>query len=174
MSMGPHASHHLGRRTIEIEQYITAVVLLGVGHDIHVISLAVALPEKAHHRSMHQLPCRPKPFSRTRLLCGVVNQTDQEQIMRHGRQLAADSLPSQKESAVEHGGENATEAPRRYNHFSANGNKPLNSVSQPRGSFHNPLLLDPTPLWQPPSHFPAASSFNWLMIAPPSVFRYGP
>ena len=60
MSIAPHASHNLGRRAIEIEQYIAAVVLLGVGHDIHVISLAVALTEKAHHRSMHQLTCRPK------------------------------------------------------------------------------------------------------------------
>ena len=134
MSIGPHASHNLGRRAIEIEQDIAAVVLLGVRHDIYVISLAVALTEKAHHRSMHQLTCRPKSLSWTRPLCTVVNQTDQEQIMRHGRELTADSSQCQKKSTIQHVGENATEAPCCYNEFSANGNNPLNSVSQPRGA----------------------------------------
>src|SRR6516162_6208808 len=69
--------------------------------------------------------------------------------MRHGRQLAADSLQSQKESAVEHAGENATEAPCCYNQFSANGNNPLNFVSQPRGAVKlspspNPIPCEPT------------------------------
>jgi hypothetical protein len=52
----------------------------------------------------------------------------------HGRELAADSIPSKKESAIEHGDENAIEAPPDYDEFSVNGNEPLKSVSQSRGA----------------------------------------
>jgi hypothetical protein len=52
-------------------------------------------------------------------------------------------MPGKKESAIAHEHENATEASRDYNDFSANGNNPLNSVSQSRGapqaSTHSPL-----------------------------------
>jgi len=63
-----------------------------------------------------------------------VNQSDEVESIRHGRELAADSIPGKKESAIEHGDENAIEAPRNYNEVSVNGNNPLNSVSQSRGA----------------------------------------
>jgi hypothetical protein len=63
-----------------------------------------------------------------------VNQADEVESIGHGRELTADSVPGKKESAIEHGDENAIEAPRNYNEFSVNGNKPLNSVSQSRGA----------------------------------------
>jgi hypothetical protein len=65
-----------------------------------------------------------------------VNQADEVESIGHGRELAADSVPGKKESAIEHGDENAIEAPRNYNEFSANGNNPLNSVSQSKGAPH--------------------------------------
>jgi hypothetical protein len=68
-----------------------------------------------------------------------VNQADDVESIGHGRELAADSVPSKKESAIEHGDENAIEAPRNYNEFSANGNNPLNSVSQSKGALQHPF-----------------------------------
>jgi transposase-like protein len=57
------------------------------------------------------------------------SKLDAERI-RHGRKLATDCVQSEEESAIGHGPENAAEAPRAYNAFSANGNNPLNAVSQ--------------------------------------------
>jgi hypothetical protein len=57
-----------------------------------------------------------------------MNHSDEIEIIRHGRELAADRLRGKKESAIEHGDENAMAAPRHYNDFSANGNNPLKSV----------------------------------------------
>jgi hypothetical protein len=101
---------------------------------IDVIALTVACAQKAHHRSTHQLTRIPKPFSRTRLSRGAMNQAEEVEIIRHGRELAANSVRGEEESAIKHGLENAIEAPRRYKDFSANGNNPLSSVSQSRGA----------------------------------------
>ena len=76
-----------------------------------------------------------------------MNQADEVESIGHGRELAADSIPGKKESAIEHGDENAIEAPRNYNEFSVNGNNPLNSVSQSRGA---PQIATPTAFAQPP------------------------
>jgi hypothetical protein len=72
---------------------------------------------------------------------------DEVESIRHGRELAADSVPGKKESAIEHGDENAIEAPRNYNEFSVNGNNPLNSVSQSRGAPHPRLPPHPDRQW---------------------------
>jgi len=63
-----------------------------------------------------------------------MDQANEIEIIRHGRQLATNRVRGQEESAIEHGIENAAEAPRTYNGFSANGNNPLNAVSQSRGA----------------------------------------
>lgn len=112
----------------------------------------VTCAQKAHHRSTHQLTRIPHSFSWTRLSCGPVNQADEVESIGHGRELAADSVPGKKESAIELGDENAIEAPRNYNELSVNGNKPLNSVSQSRGAPH----YTPTqPLFPPRTRSPA-------------------
>ena len=46
-------------------------------------------------------------------------------------------MRAEKKSTIAHGHENAMEASRNYNDFSANGNYPLNFVSQSRGAPQN-------------------------------------
>jgi hypothetical protein len=65
-----------------------------------------------------------------------VNQTDEVEIIRHGRKLAANRMGHQKESAIDHEHDNAAEASRAFKGFSANGNNPLKPVSQSRGALH--------------------------------------
>ena len=137
MAIGTHAGNDIGSGVIEVNQNVTGVALLGIGQKIDVITLLVTCAQKAHHRSTHQLTCIPHSFSWTRLSRSAVNQADEVESIGHGRELAADSVPSKKESAIEHGDENAIEAPRNYNEFSANGNNPLNSVSQSKGAPQN-------------------------------------
>jgi hypothetical protein len=70
-----------------------------------------------------------------------VNQTDEVEIIRHGRELAANRMGHQKESAIEHEHDNAAEASRAFKGFSANGNNPLKPVSQSRGALHLAMLV---------------------------------
>lgn len=140
MAIGSHELQDIVSGVIEIEENVAGVILLGIGKKIYVITLMVTCAQKAHHRSTHQLTSTPKPFSWTRLTCGAVNQVDEVEIIRHGRELAADSVRGKKESTVEHEYENAIKAPGNYNDFSASGCNPLKPVSQPRGS------LQPFPL----------------------------
>jgi hypothetical protein len=140
MAIGTHAGKDIGSDVIEVNQNVAGIALLGIGQKIDVITLLVTCAQKAHYRSTHQLPRIPHSFSWTRLSCGAVNQADEVESIGHGRELAADSVPGKKESAIEHGDENAIEAPRSYNEFSVNGNNPLNSVSQSRGAPQGPSL----------------------------------
>ena len=145
MAIRTHAGKDIGSGVIEVNQNVAGVALLGIGQKIDVITLLVTCAQKAHHRSTHQLTRIPHSFSWTRLSCDAVNQADEVESIGHGRELAADSIPGKKESAIEHGDENAIEAPPNYNEFSVNGNEPLKSVSQSRGALHS------NPPWNLPS-----------------------
>ena len=136
MAIGSHEWKDVGSRVIEVNENVAGIALIGIGQKIYVITLLVTGAQKAHHRSTHQLTGIPQSFSWARLSCGAVNQADEVERIRHGRELAADSVPGKKESAIEHGDENAIETPRNYNVYSADGNSPLNSVSQSRGAPH--------------------------------------
>jgi hypothetical protein len=126
---------------VEVQENIAGVAMLGIGQEINIMALQVACTEKAHHRSARQLTRIPNPFSWTRFSGEVMNQTDKVEVIRHGRELAAHGVPAKKESTIAHGHENAIEASRDYNDFSANGNNPLNSVSQSKGAPHRVLSL---------------------------------
>jgi hypothetical protein len=98
-----------------------------------------------------------------------VKQADEVESIGHGRELAADSVPGKKESAIEHGDENAIEAPRNYNEFSVNGNNPLNSVSQSWGASHlnlrppGPELGCPEQISLLLNHLSGASTVSFLL-----------
>jgi hypothetical protein len=55
----------------------------------------------------------------------MVNQADEIEIIRHGREMAANSVQSKEECAVGHEHENAIQAPCANNGFSVNGYNPL-------------------------------------------------
>jgi hypothetical protein len=141
MAIGSHERKNLGSGVIQVEENIASVVMLGIGQKINIMTLQVACAEKAHHRSACQMSCIPNPFSGTRFSGEAMNHADEIEIIRHGRELAAHGVPGKKKSAIAHGHENAMEASRDYNDFSANGNNPLNSVSQSRGAPHSSLCL---------------------------------
>jgi hypothetical protein len=136
MAIASHERKKLGSGVIQVEENIAGIAMLGIGQKINIMTLQVACAEKAHHRSACQQSRIPNSFSWTRFSGETMNQPDKVEIIRHGRELAAHRMPGKKESAIAHEHENATEASRDYNDFSANGNNPLNSVSQSRGAPH--------------------------------------
>ncbi len=131
MTISSHEFKDTRWGVIEVEENIAGIAILGIGEQIYVVTLAVACAQKAHRGSTHQLTCIPKPFSRTHSACGMVNQTDEVEFIRHSRQLAADSVHGKKKSAVGHGFENAIEAPRRYNDFQRTATIPLTLCLSP-------------------------------------------
>ena len=138
MAIASHERKSLGSSVIQVEENVAGVAMLGIRQKINIMTLQVARAEKAHHRSAHQQPRIPNPFSWTRFSGEAMNHADEIEIIRHGRELTAHGVPGKKESVIAHGHENAIKASRDYNDFSANGNNPLNSVSQSRGALHNP------------------------------------
>jgi len=77
-------------------------VALGIGMNIDIAALPIARAQKPDGGQIHQLLCGPQPFPGERLLGGLVNQTNEVQLVRHGRELAADGLRSEDESAIKH------------------------------------------------------------------------
>ena len=77
---------------------------------------------------------------------GAVDQTDEIEIIRHARQLAANSLQGKKESALKHENENELEAPCTRSNFQ----RLVNSVlTYCLSSGDNPKLCQNTPLIGP-------------------------
>ena len=137
MAMGSHPRQHIGCGMIQVEENIAGVAILGVREKINVKALEIACTQEAQHHSTCQVSGCPQPFSWSWPVCGGVNQTDEVEIIRHGRELAANRLGHQKESAIEHEHDNAAEASRAFKGFSANGNNPLKPVSQSRGALQS-------------------------------------
>ena len=113
MPIGAHEVYGGRIGTIQIDQNIAGVLVTGVGVNVNVAPLAVASAQKADGSGAHQLGCCPQSFSGKRAASQVVNQTDQIQFVRHRREMATDSLPSQKKSTVVHECNCAIEATRR-------------------------------------------------------------
>jgi hypothetical protein len=111
MAIGAHGLENARAGLIEIEENIPGIAMAAVGQEIHVEALTVACTQILHHSCTYQVTGCPQPFSWSWSACGAVNQTDEVEIVRHTRQLAADNLQGEKESAVEHGSEDELEAP---------------------------------------------------------------
>src|SRR5580704_10267162 len=101
--MGAHGLPHLWLRGVEVDKNVAGVLLPGVGVEINIAALAVAGAQKPDGRGARQLPCAPQPLSRESASALSVNQADQIQFVRHGRQLLRNGMPGQKESPVVHG-----------------------------------------------------------------------
>ena len=146
MATGSHPRQHIGGGVIQVKQNIAGIVILGKREKIDVKALKVACAQEAQYRSPQQLTCIPHPFAWARLSRQAMDQANEIELIWHRRQLAADCMRGDEESAIRHGHENAAAPPRAYNGFSLNGNNPLNFVSHSKGAPHiAPLPLHPIP-----------------------------
>ena len=102
MPIGSHLFQ--GRRiaVVQIQQDIAGVAVLCVRLDVNVTPLTVANAQKSYGRLLGQLSGRPQPFTGECPTGIVVNQADQIQLMRHGRELPADGLQRDEQSTIQH------------------------------------------------------------------------
>ena len=71
--------------------------------DVYVAAFAVANAQEPDGGRMAQLGSGPQSLSWERPSGLVVNETDEIEVVRHGRELAAYGLHGEIESEVEHG-----------------------------------------------------------------------
>ena len=100
MPVVSHAVQSLGHCVIQIQQNIAGILAVGVGMNVDVAALAVADAQETHGGGMKQLGSAPQPFSGKGPAGAIVNQTHQVQVLRQGRELAADGLYGEQESAT--------------------------------------------------------------------------
>lgn len=108
-----------------------------------VCVLPHACTQRAQYRSTQQLTHIPHAW--TRPSCEAMDQANEIKLIRHRRQVAAHCMRGDEESAIAHELENAMEASREYNDFSANRNSPLNSVSHVKSAPHFRVFLASSP-----------------------------
>ncbi len=134
-SIPAHGFEHFRASLVEIEQKVARVPALSVRMQVDIASLPIAQAEEADGGRAHQLGGAPQPFSGEGCARRVVDQTEQIEIVRHGRELAANRLPGKKETAIQHVTMLRSNG-KMYNRFSANGNCVFSAVSHRRGSPH--------------------------------------
>ena len=110
--MSTHGFQNMWSGLIEIEKNITSIALAAVRQQIHVKTLTVACSQKAHYSYTRQISGCPHSFSWSWSACDPVNQANEVEIIRHTRQLLADGMQGEKESAARHGRENEVEGCR--------------------------------------------------------------
>ena len=102
---------------IQIDQDIAGVLPIYVRMAVDVTAIAVADTQESNCCGMHELAAGPQPFTGKGSLGCAVNQTNQIQIVRHGRDLTAECLPGKMESTVEHGLDFGVKGTRRTIEF---------------------------------------------------------
>jgi len=102
MPMGSHLFQNGCIAVIQIQQDIAGVVLFGVGLDIYVTALTITNAQKSDRRFFDQLSGCPQAFAGKGAAGSVVDQPDEVEVVRHGRELAADCLQREEEAAIQH------------------------------------------------------------------------
>jgi hypothetical protein len=103
VAIDSHRLNGLRAGVVQIHQDIAGILFLRVGLNIHVTAFAVAHAQEADGRRVEQLRRGPQPLSGERSSGLMVNQSNQIEVMRQTRELAAHGLQSQMKSTVEHG-----------------------------------------------------------------------
>ncbi len=117
MPVGAHVRDHARPRNIQIDENVACVLLSTVGLNIHIATFQVASAQKPNRGRVGQLVGGPQPFARKGAMSLVVNQTDEVQLMRHCRELPANTLQSDPESAVVHDRHSVAATKRRTMDF---------------------------------------------------------
>ena len=117
MPVGAHVRGHARPRNIQIHENVACVLLSTVGLNIHIATFQVASAKKPNRGRVRQLLGTPESFARKGPMGLVVNQTDEVQLVSHCRELSANTLQSDPESAVVHDRNSVAASKRRTMDF---------------------------------------------------------
>src|SRR5438270_14098935 len=102
MTIGPHQFErgHIG--VVQIQQDVPGVPVVSIGLNVHVTALTIANAQESYRRLLAQLGGRPEPFAWECGSGGVVNQSNQIEIMRHRRELSSNTAQRVKQTTIKH------------------------------------------------------------------------
>jgi hypothetical protein len=142
MPVGAHAADNARLRGVQIDENVACVLVPCVGLNIHIAPFAVARAQKSDRDRVAQLVGGPKPFARKGPTSLAVDQTDEVQLVGHGRELPANGLQSDPESAVVHDRNSVAARKRRTMDFRRTANCVLTVCLSPGGRFTAYRSLD--------------------------------
>lgn len=102
MPAGLHRGDHRRIGVVQVDEDVAGISVLGKRLNEYVTSLAVAGAQKSYGCQTRQLVCRPQPFPWEWSLGAVVNHPNEVEFVRHRRELPADGLRCESESAIKH------------------------------------------------------------------------
>jgi len=133
MPLGAHVRDHARPRDVQIDQNVACVLLSPVGLNVHIATFQVASAQKPNRGCVRQLLGGPEPFARKSPMRLVVNQTDEVQLVWHCRELPANTLQSDPESAVVHDRNSVAASKRRTMDFRQTARCVLTGCLSPGG-----------------------------------------
>ena len=142
MPLGTHVRDHARPRHIQIDENVARILLSTIGLKIHIATFQVASAQKPNRGRARQLPGGPEPFARKGPMGLVVNQTDEVQLVWHCRELPANTLQSDPESAVVHDRNSVAAIKRRTMDFRQTARCVLTGCLSPGGRSTIELCLD--------------------------------
>ena len=133
MPLGAHVRNNARPRDVQIDENVTCVLLSTVGLNINIATFPVARAQKPNRGCVRQLLGGPEPFARKSPMSLVVNQTDEVQLVWHCRELPANTLESDPESAVVHNRNSVAAIKRRTMDFRQTARCVLTGCLSPGG-----------------------------------------
>jgi len=100
VSIGAHGFDDVRVSSIQIEEDVAGIAAVGIRPKVNLKTLAVASAQKAYNGRLRELIRGPESLSRATASGDRMNQTEQIKLVGHGRDLAADSVQGDKQSAL--------------------------------------------------------------------------
>ena len=102
MSIGTHPLECGRVGVVQIQQDVPGVSVVSIGLNVHVTALTIAHAQESYRRLLAQLGGRPEPFAWESGSGGVVNQSNQIEIMRHRGELPSNAAQREKQTTIKH------------------------------------------------------------------------
>jgi hypothetical protein len=140
MAIGPHPFERGRIGVVQIQQDVTGIPVVSKGLNVDVSALPITNAQESHRRLPAQQGGRPEPFAWEGGSGGVVNHSDQIEIMWHRRELPSNAAQREKQTTIKHKCCRRSDSPyntlmlyprgHRRNSFVGNGRCPNSGLSQ--------------------------------------------
>jgi hypothetical protein len=102
MTVGTHQFECGQIGVVQVQQNVTGVPVVSIRLNVYVTALTIANAEEPYRRLLAQLGSRPKPFAWKCCSGGVVNQSNQIEIMWHRGELPSNAAQGEEQTTIKH------------------------------------------------------------------------